>query len=234
MHYHDTFDINLTDFSKIEGHEGLDLKVRDGKVEFVKLKISENKRFFTKAVVGKPCASVHQIVSRICGTCSVAHLTCCIQAVENALSIKPSEQTLALRHLNMYGLNIRDHGMHLYLFCLHDIFGKDSILEFSDQGKEHELIHKAFDIKKAGNNLSTLVSGRPVHSPYPVVGGISQLPKQDALKQSIKELKSIRGSAIEFADIFFNAHFDFETETNFISLVNNNYNLSGYCDEPET
>lgn len=236
-HGHDTFDLNITDLSKIEGHAGLDIQVKNGKVEMVKLRICENKRFFTKAVVGKPCANVHQIVSRICGTCSIAHLTCCIEAVENALEVKPSKQTLDIRNLTMYGLNIRDHGLHLYLFCLPDILGKDSVLEFADSGKEHELLHKAFDVKKVGNKLSTAMSGAVVHSPFPVVGGYSVLPKQDALKPLISDLKGIRDSAIEFVDIFFNAHFEFETETSFISLMNENYNYldgdicstGGYC-----
>ncbi len=234
---HNTFDINIKNISKIEGNAGLELGVRDGKVEHVKLKINENKRFFTDAAVGKHCSNIHQIVSRICGTCSIAHLTCCIEAVENALEVKPSEQTLALRHLAMYGLNIRDHAMHLYLFCLPDIFGKDSILEFADEGKEHELIHNAFDIKRAGNNLSTVVAGRAVHPLFPVVGGYSMLPKEENIKPLITELKNVRSAAIDFVGIFFNAHFEFESETNFISLLNNNYNYldgeitstAGYC-----
>ena len=61
-------------------------KVRNGKVEDVKLKISENKRFYTQAVRRRHYSSIPQFVSRICGTCSIAHLTCSIKAVENALT----------------------------------------------------------------------------------------------------------------------------------------------------
>ena len=142
MHSH-SFDITIKNLSKIEGHTDLDVEVRDGKVVGSKLKIDENKRFFTQAAVGKPALGVHQIVSRICGTCSIAHLMCCINCVENAFKVEPSEQTVAMRDLLLYGLNIRDHAMHLYLFCLPDIFGKDSVLEFADTGYEHDLIHKA-------------------------------------------------------------------------------------------
>jgi len=125
-----SFDINIENLSKIEGHTNLDVAVRDGKVVSAKLQIDENKRFFTSAAIGKPAIAVNQLVSRICGTCSIAHLLCSIKCVENAFGVQPSEQTMKLRDLLYYGLQIRDHAMHLYLFCLPDLFGKDSVLEF--------------------------------------------------------------------------------------------------------
>ena len=70
---HENFEISIESLSKIEGHASLDVKVRRGKVENVKLKISESKRFYTQAIRGKMFQSVPQLVSRICGTCSIAH-----------------------------------------------------------------------------------------------------------------------------------------------------------------
>lgn len=49
----ENFDITLESISKIEGHAGLDVHVRNGEVENVKLKISENMRFFKESVRGK-------------------------------------------------------------------------------------------------------------------------------------------------------------------------------------
>ncbi|MEM5870557.1 MAG: nickel-dependent hydrogenase large subunit, partial [Candidatus Aenigmatarchaeota archaeon] len=129
---HKDFDISLDKISKIEGSASLEIKIRKNQVKKVKLKVTENKRFYTQAIRGKNCLAVHQIVSRICGTCSVAHLLCCIEAVEKALNIKPSEQTMLLRKLALYGTMIRDHALHLYFFALPDILGIDSILEIDD------------------------------------------------------------------------------------------------------
>jgi coenzyme F420-reducing hydrogenase alpha subunit len=92
-------------------------------------------------------------------------------------------------------------------------------------------------VKKAGNELSKFAAGGVVHPPYPVVGGYSVLPKKENVRRLIDELKSARDAAIDFVDIFFNCDFEFETETNFISLVNENYNYldgsicttAGYC-----
>jgi coenzyme F420-reducing hydrogenase alpha subunit len=218
-----SFDITIKNLSKIEGHTDLDVVVKDGKVTSAKLRIDENKRFFTTAAIGKPALGIHQVVSRICGTCSIAHLMCCIKCVENAFSVQPSEQTVKLRDLLLYGLNIRDHAMHLYLFCLPDIFGKDSVLDFADTGYEHDLVHKAFDVKGAGNDLCVLVGGRAVHSPFPQVGGFMKIPKKEDAKRIAKRLREIRGSAIEFVDIFLKKDFKFYSETMYISLRNDRF-----------
>ncbi len=53
-----SFDLDLKNISKIEGHTHMDVKVVDGKVTECKLKISENKRFFTNAVVGLKYSNV--------------------------------------------------------------------------------------------------------------------------------------------------------------------------------
>lgn len=57
---HKNFDIELADLSKIEGHASLDLKIRNGKVMDVKLKISESKRFYKQTARGKLCTNVHR------------------------------------------------------------------------------------------------------------------------------------------------------------------------------
>jgi sulfhydrogenase subunit alpha len=222
-----SFDITIKNLSKIEGHTDLDVVVKDGKVMDAKLKISENKRFFTQAVVGKPALGVHQIVSRICGTCSVAHLMCCINCVENALDVKPSEQTVKLRDLLLYGLNIRDHAMHLYLFVLPDIFGKDSVLEFADEGYEHDLVHKAFDVKAAGNDLCVLTGGRAVHAPFPQVGGFMKIPKKEDALRVAQTLRKIRAAAVEFVEIFHKRSPTYDTRTTYIALHNDKFSYQG-------
>ncbi len=223
----ESFDLTIKNLSKIEGHTDLDVTVKEGKVVNAKLQIDENKRFFTEAAVGKPAMGVHQIVSRICGTCSIAHLMCCINCVENALSVSPSEQTVRLRDLLLYGLNIRDHAMHLYLFCLPDIFGKDSVLEFADEGYEHDLVHKAFDVKGAGNDLCVMAGGRAVHSPFPQVGGFMRIPKSEDARKTASALRSVRDAAIEFAQIFAERDIRLDTDTTYIALRNDRFSYQG-------
>jgi sulfhydrogenase subunit alpha len=220
---HKSFDITVDNLSKIEGHASVDIKVRKGKVQDVKLKVNENKRFYTQAIRGKQFESVPQLVSRICGTCSIAHLTCCTEAVEKALNVQPSEQTIILRKLLTYGMMIRDHAMHLYLFSLPDILGKDSVLDFDE--KQHELVHQAFDVKKAGNDLSKLIGGRAIHPPFAQIGTFSKLPDNNEAKKVIEELKTVRSHVFDLTKIFHDCDFSFQSKTNFVALTTEDFSF---------
>jgi len=222
MHMGD-FDIVIDPISKIEGHAELDVKVRKGKVKHVKMKVNENKRFYTQAVRGKKYNTVPQLVSRICGTCSIAHLNCSTEAFEKALGIVPSKQTILLRKLSMYGLNIRDHAMHLYLFCLPDIFGKDSVLDF--KGKQEKWIKDAFEVKAAGNALSTLILGRAVHGMFSMIGGYAKVPDLKSQKETVKKLKNVRSQVLDLIDLFHKRDFSFVRKTNHVALVTKDYNF---------
>jgi len=222
---HKDFDISLKNISKIEGNASLDIKIRDNEVKSVKLKVTESKRFYTQAIRNKNCLSVHQIVSRICGTCSIAHLTCCIEAVENALGIKPSEQTILLRKLAMYGTIIRDHAMHLYFFVLPDIFGIDSILDIEDT----KIIEQAFKVKAAGNLLSTVIGGRAVHPQYINVAHFSKIPEKEELKNVVNQLKSIREDVLDLIEILYKCDFNFTKQKNYVALITEDFSfLEGY------
>ena len=177
------FDLTLDELSKIEGHATLTLKVRDGRVADLQFKIAEFKRFYTQAIRGKNIASIPSMVSRICGTCSNSHLRCAIEAIEKSQGVEVSEQPRLLRRLLINGLMIRDHGLHLYVFSLPDLYKKDSLLDFDENNpEEHELLHDAFAVKGAGNKLGVWAGGRSVHAPYLVIGGFSILPKPEEAK----------------------------------------------------
>ncbi len=216
--------IKLENLTKMEGHGSLDIKIKDGKVKYVKLKITESKRFYTQAIVNKFAISLPLMTSRICGTCSIAHLTCCSEAVERAFDYTPSDQTLLLRKLSLYGMMIRDHALHLFMFCLPDLFGKDSVLDFDTS--QDEMIKKAFAIKGAGNNLSKVIAGRAVHATFAEVGKFSHIPEKDAIKKITDELKSVREYALEFVEIFYNCQFKLERNTDFIALVTKDFSFT--------
>jgi len=220
------FDITIENLSKIEGHTDLDVRVRNNKVQYVHLKISENKRFYTQAIRGKPAINAPHLMCRICGTCSIAHLLCCIQAVENAMGVVPSKQTVLLRKLAMYGLYLRDHALHCYMFSLPDIIGKDSILDFDEKNpREHQLIHDCFDVKAAGNALCTLVAGKAVHAPYPSVGGFTRIPAKEEIKPVVKKLLGVRKAVLKLIDVFMPEKFDFTRDTQYVCLTNPDFNF---------
>jgi sulfhydrogenase subunit alpha len=216
------FDIDIKNISKIEGHTHMSIRVRDGKVTECKLKVSENQRFFKRAVEGLEYNLVPAKMSRICGTCSSAHTLCSIEAIEKAFGYRVTDQTRLLRNLLINAGHLRDHAMHLCFFCLPDIFGKDSIFDFNEQ--EHKWIHHGLEIKEAGNFLSTIIGGRAVHPPFAVVGGFTSFPTKSEMQEAIIKLKQCREKILEVIEIFYNDISTFEREANYVALVNNDFN----------
>ncbi|PIN91545.1 hypothetical protein COU57_00150 [Candidatus Pacearchaeota archaeon CG10_big_fil_rev_8_21_14_0_10_32_14] len=216
-------DISIQDLSKIEGHASLDVKVRNGEVKEVHIKFTDNKRFFTQAIQGRSIDTLSQNVARICGTCSIAHTMCCIEAIENALGITPSPQTQILKKLTMYSLMIRDHALHVYLFSLPDVFGKDSVLDFDE--KESKYLKDSFVIKRAGSNLSKVVAGKAVHAPYPQVGSFAQIPKNEDLKALIPELQDARKRVLDVLEVYYHNKIDYSRETIFTGVVGKNFDF---------
>ena len=66
--HNQSFDLTLSEISKIEGAAALDLTVREGKVVDLKFKLTEYKRFYTQGIRGKTVPAVPQLLARICGT----------------------------------------------------------------------------------------------------------------------------------------------------------------------
>lgn len=227
-----TFELSLKQLTKVEGSASLDIGVKENKVEYVHFEVTEFKRFYTQAMRGKPLTALPQLLARICGTCSNAHLLCSIESCEQALEIKPSEQTILLRTLTMYGLMIRDHALHLYLFALPDIYKHDSFLEFDEHNpEEHQLLHDGFAIKAAGNFLATIIGGRSVHAMYPAIGGFIHFPDKKEIDEAVKKLESIREAVVRLVKVFSQSPFHFDRKTNFMALVSDRYGfLNGYID----
>jgi sulfhydrogenase subunit alpha len=215
-----SFDLSMEHITKIEGNASVKLKVENGKVTNVKFATEEYKRFFTEAMKGKDLAAIPAHLARICGTCSNSHIMCSIEACENALGVKPTEQTKILRALVMHGLMIRDHALHLYLFSMPDIFGKDAFLDFDESDPaQHQLLHDGFDVKSAGNFLATLIAGRSVHATYPTIGGFLKFPDQAGVDESIKKLQNVRPAVLRLIEIFKNAPFHFDRKTKYMALM---------------
>ncbi|PIR43447.1 hypothetical protein COV24_02810 [candidate division WWE3 bacterium CG10_big_fil_rev_8_21_14_0_10_32_10] len=191
-------DITIDNITKIEGTAGLEVKIIDDKVVDLKFIIKDYKRFYTDAVKGKPFITGPSFLSRICGTCSVAHLFASIEAIEKSQGIQVTDQTKILRRLAYDGLMIRDHALHLYFFVLPDILGIDSILDIPEDhnDKGHQLLHDSFDIKKVGSDITDVIIGAAIHAPYPTPGGFLKLPDSTKFAKLIDDLEAIRPKVI--------------------------------------
>jgi len=198
-------EITIDAISKIEGTAGLTVKVKNGQVEDLKFLIKDYRRFYTEAVKGKPYIAAASFLSRICGTCSVAHLFAALEAIEKSQGIENTEQTMTLRRLAYNALMIRDHALHLYFFVLPDVLGIDSILDIPDDHDDfgHTLLHDSFDIKRVGTKISDVSIGAAIHAPYPTVGGLLKLPDSSKFPELIEDLEKIRPQVERGVKLFF-------------------------------
>ncbi len=214
--------ITIENITKIEGNAGLSVEVENGKVKTLKFMIKDYRRFYTEAVKGKPFLSAPSFLSRICGTCSVAHLFASIEAVERSQGIEVTEQTKTLRKLAYDGLMIRDHALHLYFFVLPDVLGIDSILDIPEDHDDpgHILLHDSFDIKRVGSEITDVVIGAAIHAPFPVAGGFLKMPDSSKFPELIEKLEKIRPQVIRGIKTFFDWKAELIRNSDYMALRN--------------
>lgn len=209
--------IKLEHITKIEGHANLTLSVEGNCVKKCELGSVEGSRYFEGILKGRSCLDAPELTSRICGICSCIHTVCSIKAVENALGIKPSEQTRLLRELIVLGERIRSHATHLYFLALPDYLGYNSALELAQKHKKD--VERALLLTKAGNELITLIGGREMHPVSAQVGRMLKLPSQNTIDQLRKKLLELLPEGIAAAQLFSKLKIpDFSNETEYFSL----------------
>lgn len=213
-------EITIDNITKIEGNAGLKVTVTDGKVSDLKFIISDYRRFYTEAVKGKPFITAASFLSRICGTCSVAHLFAALEAVEKSQGIELTEQSKTLRRLAYDGLMIRDHALHLYFFVLPDLLGIDSILDIPEDHDDpgHLLLHDSFDIKKVGTAITDVVIGAAIHAPFPTPGGFLKNPDPSKFPELVESLKKIRPQVIRGVKTFADWEINLTRNSDYLAL----------------
>jgi len=184
-------EINLNHIAKVEGHAHLSLKIEKNKVKKCELKATEGARFFEALVLGKKVEDVQEIVTRICGICSVAHSVASVQALEEAIKIKPDKEQKSIREILMIGERIRSNTTHLYFLSLPDYFNSDSILDLIKKNKKHqEKVNDALALISSGNKIIEIFGGREIH---PFLSIREDFPKIDLnpLKGYLENSKTI-------------------------------------------
>ncbi|MEE9323451.1 MAG: Ni/Fe hydrogenase subunit alpha, partial [Candidatus Aenigmarchaeota archaeon] len=178
----------------------LDVEMEKGKIKKTKLEVYEAARYFEAMVKGRDYREVHTITQRICGICTVIHTITSLRAIENALSVKPSQQTIDLRKLLLYASQIHSHTAHLFFFALPDYLGFQDAIEMSK--KRHDYIHLALDLQKFASDIVRIIGGRPIHPVSPKTGGFYSFPDKEKIGKIRENLEGMRGLSEKVARIF--------------------------------
>jgi len=210
--------ITLNHITKVEGHAKLNLEIKDNKVIQCELGSIEGSRYFEGLLVGRGILEAPEITTRICGICSSAHNVASIMAVENALGIKPSKQTVTLRMLQTIGERIRSHAAHLYFLALPDYLGYKSAIAMAPKFKKE--IQGALRLVKLGNDMVTLISGRVMHPVAPTPGGFWHFPSAEDLNEVYDRLDKAHDDILKTNDLFASIKYPkFENPTQYMCIV---------------
>lgn len=192
--------IDVKEVTRVEGHGNIAVRLDDGEITRLELQIVESPRFFESFLRGRRFDEAPHIACRICGICSVGHTTASLKAVEAACGIVPSEQTVLLRKLILYGEELQSHFLHLYFLAVPDYFGVGSVIPLA---KSHpEVVQRALRMKKLANDICAAVGGRHIHPIALHVGGMTHVPPRDALTALKRRLEASREDLTETVALF--------------------------------
>jgi coenzyme F420-reducing hydrogenase alpha subunit len=208
-----------TDYlARVEGEGAMRVEIEDGRVTDVKLRIYEPPRFFEAFLRGRAYTEAPDITARICGICPVAYQMSAVQAMERLCGVEVDGQIAALRRLLYCGEWLESHALHVYMLHLPDFLGYESAIELARD--QPATVARALELKKAGNELMTVIGGREIHPVNVRVGGWYRAPRKRELAPLAEKLERAREIALDTVRLTAALDFpDYERDYELVALA---------------
>ncbi len=209
--------IKVDYLARVEGEGALFVKIQGDELADVKLKIFEPPRFFEAFLRGRRYSEAPDITARICGICPVAYQMSAVHAMEDAFGVRVEGPLRDLRRLIYCGEWIESHALHVYMLHAPDFLGFPDAIQMA---REHsQIVQRGLQLKKAGNEIVTLLGGREIHPINVQVGGFYRVPTRSELAPLAERMKWARDAAIETVKWVAQFPFpEFEQDYVFVSL----------------
>ncbi|MDH7576673.1 MAG: Ni/Fe hydrogenase subunit alpha [Bacillota bacterium] len=184
--------------ARTEGDGAIDIIVGpNGELKKARWEVWEPPRFFEAFLVGRKAEEVPEIVQRICGICPHAHHIAAVRAVERAMGVKVSEQTVLLRELVHYSDWIMSHALHVFCLAAPDFLGYESVIAMAGNSDLLPIVGKALQLKRLGNDMIVVTTGHEIQNRTSVVGGFTAVPEGSELRKLKERLKAAKEFGFE-------------------------------------
>ncbi len=210
--------IRINHLAKTEGHFSFEGALFSGDIARAKIITLEGARLIEGMLVGRPYYEAPILTSRICGICPIVHMLTSIKALEAAMGVKISKQTILLRQILENAQIIHSHALHLFFLSGPDFLNYQNDLKFIKKFPKETAA--AVRLRDFALDLVKTVSARAVHNLTPEVGGFKKLPDKRKLQKSLNELTNAIADAKFLIEFFAKLKYPaFQRKTNFACLA---------------
>ncbi len=201
----------------MEGHASFIGALENGDIGQAKIITEEGVRLVEGCLKGKSLFDAHVITMRICGICPIVHNLAAIKAMEDALGVKVSTQTVKLRKLMELAQLIHSHTMHLFFLSLPDFLKYNYTVGMIKRcPKETQM---ALRIREFGNQINEVIGGRAIHPLNNWIGGFKVAPDKEKIEDLRSKIGEVMDDAVNLAKFFAKLKYPkFERKTEFASL----------------
>jgi len=179
--------IHVPVLARVEGEGALEVRIDEGRITDLKLRIFEPPRLFEKLLEGRNTQDVIDSVARICGICPVAYQMSAVAAIESIFDCTPSPWIEAMRRVMYCGEWLQSHSLHIHLLAAPDFLGFNSAPEMAQ--KYPEEVRRGMRLQGLGNEIIRTFGGRSVHPVGVRPGGFFHAPDaatMNALRERLK------------------------------------------------
>ncbi|MCK2184696.1 Ni/Fe hydrogenase subunit alpha [Halomonas getboli] len=191
-------EIHVPVLARVEGEGGLEIRVREGRLETLKLRIFEPPRLFEKLLEGRGAQEVIDGVARICGICPVAYQMTAVAALEAILGITPSPWVTRMRRVMYCGEWLQSHALHIHLLAAPDFLGFDSAPAMATRYPDE--VRRGLRLQGLGNAIMQTFGGRSVHPVGVCPGGFFRAPDAAAIAALRARLEASRAESLALID----------------------------------
>ena len=171
--------ITIDPVTRLEGHGKITIQL-DGKgqVENAHFHVTQV-RGFEKFSEGRPYYEMPSLMARICGICPVSHLIASAKACEAIMSVRIPHTAAQLRRmLNMAQL-VQSHALSFFHLSSPDLLlGMDADPKirniFGVVAAKPELGRAGIGLRRFGQHIIELLSGKRIHTGWVVPGGVTE------------------------------------------------------------